>query len=503
MKIPTLAAALFLVACTPAKAPSPWAHEWMRLESDHFVLVTDQSRGDAEAALRTMEEVHYVLSTSLLPGDDDTLKIQLVGFRQRDAFEAFARRGAHAFVARLWQDDGPTIVYADAATGETRETMTHELVHAMLARRFVTLPTWFNEGFAEYASTVEVRGGHAYFGRSIAGADRFIGSGMPSLSSLLRMKPAEFYARRDDEHHDLRYDERVSLASHYVGAWAAVHMFQTGPEEYRPRFASYVDALHGGASHDAAWARAFGDVPMAALEKAYGEHLARRFGITWRTPLEERPYRGRMKASPLGQGEGELLHAKLLLVRGDAKGALARVQAAVQREPTSVPALLALARVSKPEERRGVLARALALAPDDPDVLDAYYHDLVRARPAGQPPSDEEVEVLGRFTQSARTAHHFNQVAWAKAQLGSLAVGLAFAKKAVAMDPTCYACFDTLAFVLHARGDLAGALSHQRRAAALVPEGVRDPEVEQRLEQFEREARGEAEEQPRRGANAR
>ena len=92
---------------------------------------------------------------------------------------------------------------------ETRRVLNHEAVHWFFSASGIKLPLWFNEGYAEVLSTIEVRDGVAQWGRAI-----------PGHVQLLRdqgLRPLrEFFELGQDEalHGDSRY---------YPQAWAFVH----------------------------------------------------------------------------------------------------------------------------------------------------------------------------------------------------------------------------------------------------------------------------------------
>jgi hypothetical protein len=75
-------------------------------------------------------------------------------------------------------------------------------------------------------------------------------------------------------------------------------------------------------------------------------------------------------------------------------------------------------------------------------------------------------------------------LAWVHALANHPDEGLPLARRAVAEDPGCYACRDTLALLEFEKGDFEAALAEQERAVALVNDRPTDQTMLQHLELF-------------------
>jgi hypothetical protein len=93
-------------------------------------------------------------------------------------------------------------------------------------------------------------------------------------------------------------------------------------------------------------------------------------------------------------------------------------------------------------------------------------------------------EPLKQTWALAHTASAFNLIGWAYARMGEVDLGLPFARRAVAEEPGCWECLDTLALLLADTGFYEDALPLQERAVALMPEGRREPDVLKRLDRY-------------------
>jgi len=140
-------------------------------------------------------------------------------------------------------------------------TIRHEGFHQYLDRRLDAVPTWFNEGVAEYVETAEPVRGKLVVGQpSLPSVSLLLSPGVEwtPVDRLLRLGQAEFYARAQ---------------VNYAEAWAVIHfLLQSGPEE-RARFDRYLAALQQPqADPDATAALILVEKP-SAFQKRVLEHV--------------------------------------------------------------------------------------------------------------------------------------------------------------------------------------------------------------------------------------
>jgi predicted Zn-dependent protease len=65
--------------------------------------------------------------------------------------------------------------------------------------------------------------------------------------------------------------------------------------------------------------------------------------------------------------------------------------------------------------------------------------------------------------------------------VGDAARAIALAERSTTRAPDCVACFDTLAMARQQAGDVAGAIAAEQTALRLLPDGMDDREMSQRL----------------------
>jgi tetratricopeptide (TPR) repeat protein len=111
----------------------------------------------------------------------------------------------------------------------------HEYAHAVLRAGGLQLPPWFNEGLAEFFSTIRIGEKEITLGGELPSNAESLrhGTWMP-LSQLLAL-PAESPLR----------DARESAGLFYAQSWALTEMLLLSPE-YGPRFHALLTALSSG-----------------------------------------------------------------------------------------------------------------------------------------------------------------------------------------------------------------------------------------------------------------
>lgn len=150
---------------------------------------------------------------------------------------------------QLDTDDAPYIVMFGDLDNDTLETFQHELTHYFVSHSAPNTPLWLTEGLATYYETLRQQAGSAHLG--LPNARRWSGllsAGVVPFPDLLAARRKEFYG---DPH---RY---------YGSAWLFLHLLNTGPQGYRDRLYSYVNALDGKVS-----------APNAAQGTALGNYRA-------------------------------------------------------------------------------------------------------------------------------------------------------------------------------------------------------------------------------------
>jgi tetratricopeptide (TPR) repeat protein len=337
------------------------------------------------------------------------------------------------------------------------------------------VPTWLNEGLAEYYSSMSIADDRVTFG-DMPLTMRLVAPDRPGLvKELLEGDPASFYAR--DDHGNSGSERRTG---NYASAWALVHFLKNGPTPYARRFSTFLHLLRARETADDAWAKAFGDVPGADFEGAFREYVER---PTWRTYSHEvalPPAPASPTLRSMTDAEVHVVRARLLSwehspARIATELELLRTHA---EKPTEAQYWLGALELmtQHPAAAHDRFASALTASPTDPRL---EYADVIasqRMLAAAPPPSKVDqtkltaraVTLLDSLTQSATQVEELAMAAEFQARIGRLVLAQQLADRAIAEDPDAAAAHAVNAYVLLRRGQLDDAVLEQTRAIELA-----------------------------------
>jgi tetratricopeptide (TPR) repeat protein len=523
-KLLGLSLALLTAACggalsEPFTPPESGGAPWVEVTSKHIVLRTDLPADEARGMCVEFEQI-YAMFEDIAFNYQEKPKAQtsIVLFRREVEYEAIGPRGSAGFFRRAIAIDdyfAPMAIFHGDLTAATRHLFQHELTHRFIDFYFPRAPVWLHEGLAEYYETMVVEDNHVILGRDLP--DRFFIGGLTwtfestplwpviahipisdavSPRGLLKMDREEFYAAQLEASSISEKEERSRRqTANYASAWTLVHLFLNGPAPYPERFAAYLEKLAVNRTPESAFSVAFEDLDDA-IERDYRAWLMPKERILRRTRYEL-PAVQIVGERAMAPADVHVLWASIRPWSTEADRARARadLDAAIRLAPDKVSPRTWMAQLNEMEgkldEAERHLNQALAVAPGDPAATYALFR--LRLRQASQGQGE------GRFAQAdalfpkvlavATTPRVQNGAARYLADRQRPDEGLPLALKAVAGDPSCWQCFDTLALLLSQKGAFEKAKEVQSLALSLVPEGVDSSSLMASLQRYEQAAR--------------
>lgn len=350
-----LALAAVVAVASPARA------EWLRAETEHFVIVGDTSRGAISDYARKVERFDAMLRMFLPPTNDDVIAPKLWIFLAdgRDDLEAISPtvgKGVAGFYSRT-DDRIFAVVDRSSSSGDT--TLFHEYGHHyMFQYHHRAYPGWFVEGFAEYFAPSEMGMSRVRYGLYRPGR----------INSLIRTN--SWVPMEDVLRSRLSTTSVERAAAYYAQAWALTH-YMIGDPDRQKQLSAYLAAVSRG------------DDPMDALEAHIGrspEELARELrsylgrGITAYTLPEALP-RAEVTVTALSAGAGESIWLDLRSTRplgDDSDRLVAQAESVAARYPGDRMAAVALAKILRragdPVRAATVLEPVVAAHPDDAEA---------------------------------------------------------------------------------------------------------------------------------------
>lgn len=409
---------------------SPARAEWLRGESEHFVVYGDTSAGAMRDYVRKVERFDSLLR----------LYFPSTNLNQTVRLPIYLADG-RADMRQVWPDmssgiggfytPGEERIFAvvDQRRSEGDSTLFHEYAHHFMLENFASAyPGWFVEGFAEYFATADLTPGRMKVGLFSPGR-------MNSLTETNAWVPME----------DVLRSRSSALTAgqgpaYYAQAWALTNYLMSTPER-KQQLSRYLAAVSGGIDPIAALDGTIDRTPDE-LGRDVRSYLGR---ITYFTLQQSFPP-AEVTVTPLSPGARAVVWLDLRLTRfvaeADRPANLAEARAAAARYPDDpmVGRVLAMAALDMEDwsaaraaagaviaghpddaEAQRLLARALmeegdTLADTDPDGRDTLYRQarsaLARAyqsdpldfriymalnksrRGAGDYPNDNDLETL-------------------------------------------------------------------------------------------------------------
>lgn len=350
-----------------AALPPAAEHEWVRVDTPHFTLFSEDGADAARHLGVDLERLRSVvtgLSTSA--GADSRVPTSIFVFRDQRTFAPYRRlHGPEPadvggfFVAH---DGGHAIAIDGNPRSDPRRVLYHEYLHHVVASRFPEIPLWLNEGLAELYSTFEGEGTVAKLGLPIQEhVDWLRRRGLIPLEELFAL---------DSESPD--YHEGSRRGVFYAESWALVHHLLVGSPTRRPQVRHFLELCHGGMPAAEAFSLAFETTP-AGLERELRASV-RSVVFPILTLEIDAPVASETRVAPLGRAE-TLYRLGSLLARTAphlAADAAEHFRAALAVDPRHGPAVAGLGMVAA---LGGDLVaassrfhEAAALEPDDAEI---------------------------------------------------------------------------------------------------------------------------------------
>ncbi|TCS13647.1 hypothetical protein [Caulobacter sp. BK020] len=384
-----LAAAAFLAAGSPARA------EWLRAESDHFVVYGRSERSVREYA--TMLEDFDSLLRRLhgRPKDEVTprkLPVYLVSnLGQLKRVLPSAKEG----MAGVYLSTVPEVFVVAIRDGDELDqnkgddTVLHEYVHHFMLQYYPSAyPAWLVEGYAEYYMTVDLAKTRMVVGGVNRGRAYSLtqpGGWIP-MEDVLGKRPGALKER--------------DIYAYYAQAWLLTHYILSDPARHR-QLGAYLKAVRDGDDPVKAWDAVYGDDPEG-LRRKLQTYMNRPIpaGALPRTgPLEPA-----MTVTHLPPGADDLIlegqRLKLGVPKDDRAETLADIRAAAAKRPKDRFSQLVLAKAETAfgDRKAGeaILDDLLAADPKDEDALVALGESRLAAAP------DDPAQRAAAFAQAGK-----------------------------------------------------------------------------------------------------
>jgi Tfp pilus assembly protein PilF len=240
---------------------------WLEVRSPHFRVLTDASADDARHVAREFEQLRAVFASEY-----PTFRLEsgtpLLIFAARD------EDTARALAPNLWRMKGAkpagyfqqswerkyAMVRMDTWGEGAHQVVFHEYTHSLLHLNFHWLPTWLDEGMAEFYAYTKFKGNETMIG-SPTERYRALNRGyLIPLETLIAVNPRSPY-----------YHDEDKVQTFYAESWALVHYLIFSVHDGPKKLSDFFVKVLQGTDQKKAFQDAFGS--FKDMDNALGAYV--------------------------------------------------------------------------------------------------------------------------------------------------------------------------------------------------------------------------------------
>jgi tetratricopeptide (TPR) repeat protein len=460
----------------PASAAEP---QWIEIRSPHFSVVTDAGEKHGREVAMRFEQMRAVFAALLVKANvNSPIPLEIVAFRNSKELRQYAPlwKGKPVELAGLFQgSEDRTFIMLDVSVENPWTVVFHEYAHQLMnAMMTDSIDPWFEEGFAEYFSSIEVDSKEARVGKVPEYDYRILQQeGMMKIADLFNVRQKSSTYNESGDHRTTFYVES-SMVVHYLY-----------DNNMIPKLSDYFALkLDQGMPVEQAIQQSFG-MSSTQFDKILRNYVSggryKYFPIANPPSIVSKDF----AMKPLAPSDSSEILADIHLHSFDYREkAIAEFQQILQSNPNHAATLLDLgyAYLQKRDFQRAdeYFKRSAQADSNDPRVH--YYLALLRsgegsfANPSDLPETIRELEMA--IALDPKFADPYMLLAFAQTGEGDPAKGLASMQKAVSLNPRNENYHLNLAqmYLMNQKPDQAIAILRALRNSA-------NPEVAQRAAQ--------------------
>ena len=467
------------------------AHDprWVVVKSPRFEIYSTFAAEDSKTLAEELERFHALIyAMTNAPHGESVVPTRIFAFAQRTQYlELAPADSAGFFMPGLRQN--MMLTSPRARRLGISQVVLHEYVHHVLRNGSEqTAPIWYDEGMAEFFSTVRLQGTSLAVGKIPKTAAAWLQRG--EWLSLDRVISTRAYE-------ELSSNE---LGMFYAEAWALVHYLtfdrEPGSTSISQGMRQYLDFIALGSEPADAFATAFGESTLEA-----GQSIRKTLSTGIRVigyPIAALDYDdSEPKVRPPGSGEIALRLGELHLARQELAQAEIEFRTALAADPDQARAQAglgdALRSQSRFDEAEAYLLRAVELDPVDPlnqiDLGDYHYDRGMRKEGFLADIRADLAEARKRYHTALELGDSVPEP-WAMLGVTYLVPGedptlaLKYLEQAYVWHPSSRAVLGYLAEAHIARGDELTARDFIRRMISLRRDGAPTRSVDEVVEEI-------------------
>jgi len=411
--------------------------QWVEVRSPHFSVITDAGEKRGREVAVKFEQMRAVFGALLAKAKVNLpVPLQIIAFRNGKELRQFAPlwHGKPISVDGLFQGGKDrNFILLDMSAANPFVVVFHEYAHQLMNGN-ITAETqpWFEEGFAEYFSTIEMDSKVAKVGFSAPPGDAEV------LQAYGWLRIPDLFAVR---HNSRTYNEGDRRSVFYAESWLLVHYLYATKQI--PKLSNYFSAvLDRNVPIPDAIQQTFG-MSASQLERELRNYAgAGRIQYFW-VPLPEGIETTGYTVAPVSLLDAKVVMADMHLHSTDyQERAVQEFQDILREEPNNAGALRGLGYASLRRRdfahAQEYFRKAAELDSKDPRVH--YYSALLLNEEGGMATDPEKISFMKKELQASIAldpsfADSYALLAYAQNSSGDREAALLSLKKALELDP--------------------------------------------------------------------
>ncbi len=415
-----------LVLLTTSAFASP--PTWVEVHSKNFNVLTDAGEKRGQEVARRFEEVHSAFGAIFQKMNvNSPIPLQIIAFRNNKELKQYGPmwKGKAVEVDGFFQGSkDKNFVALDLSSEGGWHVVFHEYMHLLINTNMPPTPAWFDEGFADYFSTLTVNGKTIEFGA--------VPEGYPDLLSGARwMKTADLFSV---QHNSSDYNEGDRRTLFYAQSWLTIHYMMS--QKKLPQATNYLALTinqHLGVVE--AMRQAFGMTPdqfdKALRDYFMGKSLV--FHLATPPDMERGPFQAKAADPMFVEASLADLHFHELDHMAEGVEEFKKI---IAKDPNNLIAQrgLGYSYLQQNDFERAAehLERAAAVDGADPEVH--YFNALVISQRGGDT-GKVRAELLKAVQLNPTYADAFTMLGVTEAQSGNKKEAVKYAARAVLLGP--------------------------------------------------------------------
>ncbi|MFN2532141.1 MAG: tetratricopeptide repeat protein [Pyrinomonadaceae bacterium] len=392
---------LFAIVIHPTRVEAK--DTWISTQTKNFFLIGNTNEKDLKQVALRLEQFREVFTRIFTNANfASPVPTTVIVFKNDSSYRPFKSNPTNAG----YFQPGPDVNYItlDAESRGNQDAFSiifHEYTHLLVNNNVENPPLWFNEGLAEYYSTVAITD------------DQKVELGKPISNHVFLLRQTKMLPLRtlfQVDNNSPYYNEANKQSVFYAESWALLHYLLLGKngQGQRVEMSKFLDLLNASTPVDKAFAQAF-QTTFEAMEKELRDYVRQdRYRVVLGHFERKIELDTDVKTTPISEAEAQAYLGDLLL-HLHAKGSEEYLQRALSLDPdlSMAHASLAMLRVREGKFDEALKSLERAAAANSSNYLIHYYYAyaLSRQQPVGsQSVSNYAPAVAAKIREEAQKA---------------------------------------------------------------------------------------------------